>query len=127
MNQDRSHLFRRVRELTGQAPSDLIRDLRLDRAAELLRQHAGAVGEIAYAVGFNSVAHFTKAFRERHGRTLGQYRDERADAVRSDAGAQTLSSLREMSRNPHGERDDHKPKANCRRRRSDRRATIRPS
>lgn len=74
MNQDRSHLFRRVRELTGQAPSDLLRDLRLDRAAELLRQHAGAVGEIAYAVGFNSVAHFTKAFRERHGRTPGQYR-----------------------------------------------------
>lgn len=77
MRQDRSHLFRRVRECTGQAPSDLIRELRLERAAELLRERAGPIGEIAYAVGFGSVAYFTKCFRERFARTPGQYRGER--------------------------------------------------
>jgi signal transduction histidine kinase/AraC-like DNA-binding protein len=74
MGQDRSYLFRRVREVTGQAPSDLIRDLRLQRAAELLQAEAGPISEIAYAVGFSSVAYFTKCFRERYGRTPGQCR-----------------------------------------------------
>jgi signal transduction histidine kinase/CheY-like chemotaxis protein len=81
MNQDRSHLFRRVREVTGQAPSDLIRDLRLERAAELLLVEAGPVSEIAYAVGFSSVAYFTKCFRERYGRTPGQSRGVRVTPI----------------------------------------------
>ena len=74
MTQDRSHLYRRVQEITGQAPSDLIRVMRLERAAELLHENAGPVGEIAYAVGFSSVAYFTKCFRERYGQTPGQCR-----------------------------------------------------
>ena len=74
MNQERSHLFRRVRDVSGRAPSDLIRDLRLERAAELLLAEAGPISDIAYAVGFSSVAYFTKCFRERYGRTPGQCR-----------------------------------------------------
>jgi signal transduction histidine kinase/ligand-binding sensor domain-containing protein/DNA-binding response OmpR family regulator len=77
MTQDRSHLYRRVQEITGQAPSDLIRAMRLERAAELLHANAGPVGEIAYAVGFSSVAYFTKCFRERYGQTPGQCRGVR--------------------------------------------------
>lgn len=81
MDQDRSHLFRRVREVTGQAPSDLIRDLRLERAAELLLVEAGPVSDIAYAVGFSSVAYFTNCFRERYGRTPGQCRGVRVTPI----------------------------------------------
>ena len=43
-------------------PSDLLRTARLDRAAALLAAHAGTVSEVAYAVGFKSVAHFSNAF-----------------------------------------------------------------
>lgn len=81
MNQDRSQLFRRVRELTGLAPSDLIRDLRLERAAELLHADADPISEIAYGVGFRSVAYFTKCFRERYGRTPGQSRGVRVSPI----------------------------------------------
>jgi signal transduction histidine kinase/DNA-binding response OmpR family regulator len=81
MKQDRSHLFRRVREVTGLAPSDLIRDLRLERAAELLHADVGPISEIAYAVGFSSVAYFTKCFRERYGRTPGQCRGVRVTPI----------------------------------------------
>ena len=81
MGQDRSYLFRRVREVIGQAPSDLIRDLRLQRAAELLQAEAGPISEIAYAVGFSSVAYFTKCFRERYGRTPGQCRGVRVTPI----------------------------------------------
>lgn len=81
MEQDRSYLFRRVREVTGQAPSDLIRDLRLERAAEMLLAEAGPISDIAYAVGFSSVAYFTKCFRERYGRTPGQSRGVRVTPI----------------------------------------------
>ena len=64
---DRSYLLRRLRSLAGETPSGLIRSLRLQRAEQLLRAGAGAVSEIAYAVGFKSVAHFSNAFQERYG------------------------------------------------------------
>jgi signal transduction histidine kinase/ligand-binding sensor domain-containing protein/DNA-binding response OmpR family regulator len=64
---DRSHLLRRLRALVDETPSGLIRSLRLQRAAQLLGARAGAVNEIAYGVGFKSVAHFSNAFLERYG------------------------------------------------------------
>ena len=64
---DRSYLLRKLRSLTGETPSGLIRSLRLQRAEQLLRAGAGAVSEIAYSVGFKSVAHFSNAFHERYG------------------------------------------------------------
>jgi AraC-like DNA-binding protein len=64
---DRSYLLRKLRTLTGEPPSDLIRSLRLQRAEQLLRGGAGAVSEIAYTVGFKSVAHFSNAFQSRYG------------------------------------------------------------
>jgi signal transduction histidine kinase/DNA-binding response OmpR family regulator len=64
---DRSYLLRKLRALTGETPSDLIRSFRLQRAEQLLRAGAGAVSEIAYAVGFKSVAHFSNAFHDRYG------------------------------------------------------------
>jgi AraC-like DNA-binding protein len=56
-----------LRELIGETPSDLIRRMRLERAAQLLEADAGSVAEVAYGVGFKSVAHFSNAFFERHG------------------------------------------------------------
>ena len=72
---DRSHLFRRTRELLGEAPSDLIRRARLARAAALLAEGAGTVAEVAYGVGFQSVSHFSQAFREVYGVSPSGYRD----------------------------------------------------
>jgi signal transduction histidine kinase/ligand-binding sensor domain-containing protein/CheY-like chemotaxis protein/AraC-like DNA-binding protein len=66
---DRSNLFRRTRKLLGEAPSDLLRRARLERAARLLRDEAGNVGDVAYAVGFNSVSYFCRCFREQYGVT----------------------------------------------------------
>jgi len=64
---DRSYLLRKLRALTGETPSGLIRSLRLQRAEQLLKAGAGTVSEIAYSVGFKSVAHFSNAFHETYG------------------------------------------------------------
>jgi signal transduction histidine kinase/ligand-binding sensor domain-containing protein/CheY-like chemotaxis protein/AraC-like DNA-binding protein len=74
MAQDRSHLFRRVRHVTGQAPSDLLRRLRVEEGARLLRTTAGSVADVAFSVGFRSVSHFFRCFQERYGVTPGEYR-----------------------------------------------------
>ena len=64
LNMDRSSLFRRLRAIAGQSPAELIWTLRLERAAQLLEARAGSVSEIAYSVGFKSVAHFSRRFQK---------------------------------------------------------------
>ncbi len=66
---DRTTLFRRVKEGFGKSPSKLIRQIRLERAAALLRAQQGNVTEVCYAVGFPSLSYFGKRFRERYGMT----------------------------------------------------------
>jgi DNA-binding response OmpR family regulator/two-component sensor histidine kinase len=63
----RSQLHRKLTALTNQAPSDFIRYMRLHRAKELLEKNVGTVSEIAFAVGFTSVAYFSKCFKEQFG------------------------------------------------------------
>jgi signal transduction histidine kinase/ligand-binding sensor domain-containing protein/AraC-like DNA-binding protein/ActR/RegA family two-component response regulator len=81
VGQSRGNLHRRLRELIGENPSDLIRRMRLERAAELLETQAGSVSEIAYAVGFKSVAHFSNVFHDTHGVRPSAWRERTAQAV----------------------------------------------
>jgi signal transduction histidine kinase/ligand-binding sensor domain-containing protein/DNA-binding response OmpR family regulator len=69
----RGHLHRKLTSLAGQPPSDLIRTARLERAALLLAGGAGTVSEIAYAVGFKSVGHFSDSFLAAHGSRPSDY------------------------------------------------------
>jgi len=69
----RSQLHRKLRALTNQPPTLLIRSIRLQRAAELLAHKTGSVAEIAYFVGFNSQAYFAKCFREQFGCSPKEY------------------------------------------------------
>jgi AraC-like DNA-binding protein len=64
MGMGRTLLFQRTRELLDRTPMELLMSRRLERAAELLAAGQGNVGEVAYAVGFRSVSHFTNRFRD---------------------------------------------------------------
>lgn len=63
----RRQLLRKINALTGQSPTDFVRRLRLEHAAEMLRYREGNVSEVAYAVGFETPAHFSKLFRKQFG------------------------------------------------------------
>jgi signal transduction histidine kinase/ligand-binding sensor domain-containing protein/CheY-like chemotaxis protein/AraC-like DNA-binding protein len=74
VSQDRSHLFRRVKLLFGESPSDLVRRMRLEESERLLTDGAATVTDVAYAVGFNSVSYFCRCFQEAYGTTPAAYR-----------------------------------------------------
>ncbi|MEM9996601.1 MAG: response regulator, partial [Bacteroidota bacterium] len=74
-----SQLRRRTQDLLGTTPTEAIRSYRLAQGALLLRKQAGTVAEVAYAVGFNSVSYFTRAFGDAYGRTPSAYATEQGE------------------------------------------------
>ncbi len=69
----RMQFYRKIKALAGQGPSQFVRTIRLKRAAQLLSQKSDNVTQIAYSVGFRSLAYFNKCFKEQFGLTPGQY------------------------------------------------------
>ncbi|MFC8720447.1 AraC family transcriptional regulator [Kitasatospora sp. NPDC057198] len=65
---------RRFKELVGTSPLAYLAGLRIDRAARLLRDTDGLVGDIAQIVGYTSEFAFSRAFSRRHGVAPGRYR-----------------------------------------------------
>ena len=71
-------LQRRLQALTGLSAAGYIRTMRLQRAADLLAQGGGTVAEVAYAVGFQKVPHFSKLFRQVFGVNPSNYPEKEA-------------------------------------------------
>ena len=67
------HLSRIFAQETGKTITGCLRELRLERAAQLLRSGECNVTEAALEVGYNSLSHFTAAFRETFGCCPGLY------------------------------------------------------
>jgi signal transduction histidine kinase/ligand-binding sensor domain-containing protein/DNA-binding response OmpR family regulator len=61
---NRVQLYRKMKALTNQNPSDFIRLIRLKQAAHLLQQKKLKMSEIAYQVGFNSHQYFSNCFQK---------------------------------------------------------------
>ena len=73
MGQSRSNLYRKVLALTGETPSILLKRIRLEHGAQLIKQNAGSISEIAYACGFNSISHFSQSFSSVYGMSPTTY------------------------------------------------------
>lgn len=80
----RAQLFRKVKAMTGVTPVDLIRQIRLQKAKQMLRQTDLSVSEIAYSVGFTSSSYFAKCYKDFFGvapkdnRTTGETDGEKS-------------------------------------------------
>lgn len=62
----RMQLHRKITALTGHSTTSFIRHQRLLHASQLL-QAGEPVSQVAYAVGFNSLSYFSKAFKKQFG------------------------------------------------------------
>jgi DNA-binding response OmpR family regulator/anti-sigma regulatory factor (Ser/Thr protein kinase) len=69
----RTHLYRKIREITNQSPVEFIRNLRLEKAARLLKENKFYVSEVAYMAGFTEMSYFRKIFKEFYGVTPSDY------------------------------------------------------
>jgi signal transduction histidine kinase/DNA-binding response OmpR family regulator len=69
----RMQLYRKIKALTNQTPSEFIRTIRLKRAAQLMREKFGNIAEITYEVGFNHPSYFAKSFKELFGESPSDY------------------------------------------------------
>lgn len=67
MNLSRSQLYRKIKALTGQSPNDFVRNYRLDRAMELLKNKEGNVMQVSVMVGFGDEKYFSTRFKARFG------------------------------------------------------------
>ena len=60
----RAQLFRKVKSKTGVTPVDLIRQIRLQKAKQMLQHTDLSVSQVAYSVGFSSASYFAKCYKD---------------------------------------------------------------
>jgi signal transduction histidine kinase/DNA-binding response OmpR family regulator len=73
---NRVTLYRRLLALTGKSPLELVRNVRLKRAYQILQKSKMTVAEVAYEVGFNSPKKFSLYFKEEYGVTPSQFQKQ---------------------------------------------------
>lgn len=61
-----SHLFR---DVAGRSPYQFIKEIRLNKARELVIENEASITQISKAVGYRSTSHFINEFRDRYGMT----------------------------------------------------------
>ncbi len=74
MAMSRKNLYRKLTSLIDHPPTDLIRNIRLKKAAELLKEGDLNVTQVTYEVGISSLSYFAKAFKEKFGVSPSDYK-----------------------------------------------------
>lgn len=74
MNVSKRQLSRIISDLFGTSFRQMLIDIRLNRASQLLTETELPIEEIALAVGYSSVSGFYTAFRKRFSLSAGKYR-----------------------------------------------------
>jgi signal transduction histidine kinase/ligand-binding sensor domain-containing protein/CheY-like chemotaxis protein len=69
----RTHLYRKLKQLTNLTAIEFVRNMRLQRAAQLFRQNKKYVAEVAYMSGFKELSYFRKIFKEFYGISPQEY------------------------------------------------------
>lgn len=72
----RSSLHRKIKALSGLAPTDFMRLIKLKRAAEIILEGNYHIGEVCYLVGINSPSYFIKIFSKQFGMTPKEFRNQ---------------------------------------------------
>ncbi len=63
-----SLLYKKLKAITGQSPTDFIKSIRMNHALELLQSHQYSVTEISELSGFSSLTAFGRAFKAYFGK-----------------------------------------------------------
>ncbi len=69
----RVHMHRKLKELTNQSARDFIKNIRMKQAAYILSTKKLNISEVAYAVGYTSLPHFSNSFKAFYGISPKEY------------------------------------------------------
>ena len=75
MGMSRTNMHRKIKSITGFPPSELIRSIRLRKAAKLILNKVDSVSQIALLVGFDDYSHFSKTFKKHFGVSPSSYEE----------------------------------------------------
>ncbi len=67
LGMSRMQVHRKMKALVNQSASEMIKEIRLKKAYELLLSGNHNISEVAYQTGFNTLAYFSKIFKEKFG------------------------------------------------------------
>jgi DNA-binding response OmpR family regulator len=68
-----SSMYRKLKVLTNQSPTEFVRYIRLKKTIRLMDEGHTNLEDIGYATGFNSPSYFTYCFRKQFGKTPTDY------------------------------------------------------
>ncbi|KEO72993.1 hybrid sensor histidine kinase/response regulator transcription factor [Anditalea andensis] len=77
----RGQLYKKIHSLTGKSPVEFIRQIRLQRAAQLLGKSQLTIAEVAYKVGYNNAKYFSKHFKEYYGTLPSTYASKKSEGM----------------------------------------------
>ena len=69
-----TQIYRKLKALTGQTPSTLIRNIRLVKGKDLLQNSDLSISEIAYKTGFSDPNYFSRTFQKEFGKSPRDFR-----------------------------------------------------
>ena len=64
----RTQFYRKLDALIAKPIGDFIRSIRLEMAAQLLKERRLSIAEVAYTTGFSSPSHFSRTFKKAYGK-----------------------------------------------------------
>ncbi|MCW3805346.1 hybrid sensor histidine kinase/response regulator transcription factor [Plebeiibacterium marinum] len=76
MGMSSTHLYRKTKAITNQSTKDILKNYRLQKAAQMIKNKEGNITEIMYHVGFNSLSSFSKSFKAVFGVSPSEYGKE---------------------------------------------------
>jgi AraC-like DNA-binding protein len=70
----RASLYRKIKTMTGLSIVEVIKEIRLKRAKQLLKDQKFNVNEVSHIVGFSDSNHFRKCFKAEFGLSPTEYK-----------------------------------------------------
>ena len=93
-----THFIRKVKQLTGKKPVDLLKSFRLSRAKDLLKQNSANISEIAYMVGYNLPNSFSRAFKKEFNISPKEFAEQNSGST-PEGGTHTTDDIEASTSN----------------------------
>nr|WP_299074475.1 two-component regulator propeller domain-containing protein [uncultured Allomuricauda sp.] len=90
----RANLYRKLQSILNDTPVNLIKQIRLKRAAQLLRNKTMYISEVAYRTGFSNQKYFSKCFSKQYGMCPSEYIKKYADKDKEDVMVPILNDIK---------------------------------